>query len=61
MTSETVREGLYVFDPAAIGPHCGMVKLTLYSEKDPEHGDTRTVDPTVVKQIWQDFEPFRAQ
>jgi len=61
MTSETVREGLYVFDPAAIGPHCGTVKLTLYSEKEPERGDTRTVDPAVLKQIWQDFEPFRAQ
>jgi len=61
MTSETVREGLYVFDPAAIGPHCGTVKLTLYSEKDPDHGDTRTVDPAVLKQIWQDFEPLRTQ
>ena len=61
MTSETVHEGLYVFDPGAIGPHCGTVKLMLYSEKEPERGDTRTVDPGVVKQIWQDFEPFRAQ
>jgi len=61
MTNETVHEGLYVFDPAAIGPQCGTVKLTLYSEKDPEHGDTRTVDPAVLKQIWQDFEPLRAR
>ena len=59
MTNETVHEALYVFDPSAIGPNCGTVKLTLYTEKDPEHGDTRTVDPAVLKQIWQDFEPLR--
>ena len=59
MTNETVHEALYVFDPAAIGPQCGTVKLTLYTEKDPEHGDTRTVDPAMLKQIGQDFEPLK--
>jgi hypothetical protein len=56
----TIYEGLYVFDPAALGPQCGTVKLTLYSEKEPEKGDTKVVEPRVVEQIWQDFEPYRS-
>jgi S1-C subfamily serine protease len=58
--SDAIYEGLYVFDPHALGPHCGTVKLVLYSEKEPENGDTRAVDPSVVQQIWQDFAPYRA-
>jgi S1-C subfamily serine protease len=55
-----VYEGLYVFDPAAIGPHCGTVKLTLFSDKAPAKGDVRVVDPKIVQQIWDDFAPYRA-
>jgi S1-C subfamily serine protease len=55
----TIYEGLYVFDPAALGPQCGSVKVVLYSEREPEKGDPRIVDPRVVEQIWQDFEPYR--
>jgi hypothetical protein len=55
----TMYEGLYVFDPAALGPQCGPVKLVLFSEKEPEKGDTRVVDPKVLQQIWQDFAPYR--
>jgi S1-C subfamily serine protease len=58
--SDAIYEGLYVFDPGALGPRCGTVKLVLYSEKEPEKGDTRVVDPSVVQQIWQDFAPYRA-
>lgn len=58
--ADAVYEGLYVFDPAAIGPHCGTVKLTLFSDKAPEKGDTKIIDPAIVQQIWQDFAPFRA-
>jgi S1-C subfamily serine protease len=56
-TSETeaIYEGLYVFDPAALGPQCGAVKLTVYPEKDPDTGDTRVVDPQVLQQITRDF------
>ena len=57
---DAIDEGLYVFDPGALGPHCGTVKLVMYSEKDPEKGDTRVVDPRVLEQIWQDFAPYRA-
>lgn len=59
-TSETeaIYEGLYVFDPAAVGPQCGTVKLTVYSEEEPGTGDTRMVDPNVLQQITQDFAPL---
>ena len=58
--SEAIYEGLYVFAPGALGPQCGSVKLVLYSEKEPEKGDTRVVDAKVLQQIWQDFAPYRA-
>jgi S1-C subfamily serine protease len=58
--SDAIYEGLYVFDPGALGPHCGTVKLVLYSEKEPEKGDTRVVDSGVIQQIWEDFAPYRA-
>ena len=57
---DAIYEGLYVFDPDALGPRCGTVKLVLYSEKEPEKGDTRIVDPKVLEQIWQDFASYRA-
>lgn len=57
--TETIFEGLYVFDPGAFPPTCAGVKLVLYSEKEPEKADPRVVDPKVVQQIWQDFAPLR--
>jgi len=56
--TEAIYEGLYVFDPAAFGPQCGTVKLTVYSEAEPDKGDTRVVDPKVLQQITQDFAPL---
>ena len=53
--TEAVYEGLYVFDPASLGPQCGTVRLTVYSENDPDKGDTRVVDPKVLQQITRDF------
>jgi hypothetical protein len=58
--SDAIYEGLYVFDPGALAPSCGAVKLVLYSEKEPEKGDTQIVDPKVIQQIWQDFAAYRA-
>ncbi|MEP7117669.1 MAG: serine protease [Acidobacteriota bacterium] len=57
--TDAVREGLYVLDPAALGPHCGTVTLTVWSEKSPEQGDPVVIDPVVLQQIWQDFEMYR--
>ena len=58
--SDAIYEGLYVFDLDALGPACGVVRLVLYSAKEPERGDTRVVDPKILQQIWQDFTPYRA-
>jgi hypothetical protein len=58
--SDAMYEGLYVFEPGALTPECGTVKLVLFSEKEPAKGDTRVVEPKVIQQIWQDFEPYRA-
>lgn len=57
--TDTIMEGLYVFDSSALGPDCASVKLTLYSEKDPDKADTRIVDPKLIQQIWSDFAPYR--
>jgi len=58
--TDAIREGLYVFDPQALGPHCRSVTLVLYSEKAPTKSDTRVVDPHMIERIWQDFAPYRA-
>ena len=55
--NDAIVEGLYIFDPATLGPKCGTVKLMLYSQKEPEKADTLTVDPKVLKQFWQDVAP----
>ena len=55
-----VREGLYVFDADAIGPQCGTVTLSLYSEAQPERADTLTPTRAVIDQVWNDFAPYRA-
>ncbi len=55
----TIDEGLYVFDPGALGPHCGTVTLVLHSVTGPEQGDRRVVDRKMLELIWQDFEPYR--
>jgi hypothetical protein len=58
--NDEISEGLYVFDPGALGPQCGTVKFMLFSEKQPDKAETQMVDPKVIEQIWKDFEPYRA-
>jgi hypothetical protein len=58
--SEAIYEGFYAFDPGALGPHCGSVRLELFSEKEPATADKAVVDPAILKQVWQDFEAYRA-
>jgi S1-C subfamily serine protease len=57
--TEAVYEGFYIYDPAALGPQCGAVKLNLYSDKAPDKADPRTIDPKILEQIHQDFAPYR--
>jgi len=54
----TIEEGLYVFEPFALNPECGSVKLVLYSEKEPAKADSRVVEPNVIQQIKDDFAPI---
>jgi hypothetical protein len=54
-----IREGLFVFDAGAIGPQCGTVTLSFYSETQPERADTITVTRTIIDQLWNDFAPYR--
>jgi S1-C subfamily serine protease len=56
--SDAVYEGLYVFEPGALGPPCGSVRLVLYSDTDGK-GDARTVDPAILQRIWNDFAQYR--
>jgi S1-C subfamily serine protease len=59
VATTTTTEGLYVFDPNALGPACDTVKLVLYSEKSPSKGETLVLDDTLLQQAWQDFAPYR--
>jgi S1-C subfamily serine protease len=54
--TDAIYEGLYAFDPAALGPGCSTVTLVLYSEKEPAKADTRVIDPKLLQQIWRDFD-----
>ena len=53
--NDIVSEGLYIFDPDALGPHCSAVRLTVYAENAPDKGDSRIVDQKVLEQITRDF------
>jgi hypothetical protein len=57
---EAIYEGLYVYEADAITPRCKSARIVLYSEKAGQKGDSRSVDPKVLEQIWQDFAPYRA-
>lgn len=53
--TQVISEGLYMFEPSSLGPQCSAVRLTVYSESEPDKGDTRIVDQKVVEQITRDF------
>ena len=53
--TDAIREGFYVFEAGALGPRCTAVKISVYSEKDPQKADTRTVDPKLIEQVAKDF------
>jgi hypothetical protein len=59
--TEAIYEGLYAFDPAALGPRCSSVTLVLYSEKEPDKANTRVVDPATLRQIRLDFDLGRTR
>jgi S1-C subfamily serine protease len=57
--TDSIYEGLYAFDPGALGPHCASVRLVLFTEKEPDKADPKVVDAKVIEQIWQDFASYR--
>jgi serine protease Do len=59
--NNSISEGLYVYDPASVGSQCSKVTLSLFSDKQPDKADTRTVDPRILEQIATDFAPFFAR
>ncbi len=58
--TEGVREGLYVFEPQALGPQCAAATLRLSSEKTPDKEETKTIDRRILQRIWDDFAPYLA-
>ena len=46
--TEAIDEGLYVFDPAAFGPPCGTVRLTVYSKTSP----TKATPASSIRGCW---------
>lgn len=56
---DAIYEGLYVFDPAAFGPPCAAARLVRYSDKEPDKGDSRTIEDGILEPVWQDFAPYR--
>jgi hypothetical protein len=57
--TDAIYEGLYAFAPGALAPSCGTVKLTFYSEKEPEKGDPKVVDAKLIQQLADDFASLR--
>jgi hypothetical protein len=56
----SLDEGLYVYDASAISPQCGVVTITVFSDKPGDKGDARAIDAKIVQQVWDDFAPYRA-
>jgi S1-C subfamily serine protease len=56
--SEVILEGLYVFDPGALGPECGTVTLTVFGD-DAQKGDTRQIDPSIIQALSREFAALR--
>jgi S1-C subfamily serine protease len=50
--------GLYAYPADSISPACGSVRVEVYSEKNPNKADIKTLDAKSVARIAQDFEPY---
>jgi S1-C subfamily serine protease len=45
----SVKEGLYAFDPAVLGANCPGVTVQLYSVKEPNKPEIKTIDPALLR------------
>ena len=58
--NDVTYEGFYTFAADAVAPTCGVVKLVLFSEKEPNKSEVKVLSPKLVQKLWDDFAPYRA-
>jgi len=56
---DTTFQGVYEYQADAVTPSCGNVVLEIFSEKDPNTPESKSVDAATVQRVWNDFDPFR--
>jgi len=56
---DTTFQGVYEYPADALTPACGNVVLEIFSEKDPNTPESKSVDAATVQRVWNDFDPFR--
>jgi S1-C subfamily serine protease len=56
---DTTFQGLYEYPADAVTPACGNVVLEIFSEKDPNTPESKSVDAAAVQRVWNDFDAFR--
>jgi S1-C subfamily serine protease len=55
---DATYEGIYSYPADAITPACGQVKLEIYSEKNPNKAEVKTLDVKTVNRVAEDFAPY---
>jgi S1-C subfamily serine protease len=55
---DSTYKGVYTYNPDAVTPACGEVKLEIYSSKNAEPV-IKVLDEKSVQRIWADFDAFR--
>ena len=56
---DTTFQGVYEYQADAVTPTCGNVVLEIFSEKDPNSPESKSIDAATVQRVWNDFDPFR--
>jgi len=56
---DTTFQGVYEYQADAVTPTCGNVVLEIFSEKDPNSPESKSIDAATVQRVWHDFDPFR--
>ena len=55
---DATYEGLYTYPADAINSSCGKVRLEIYSERNPNKANTKTLSEKTVAKIENDFAPY---
>jgi hypothetical protein len=56
---DTTFQGAYEYLPDSVSPACGNVLLEIYSDKDPNTPESKTVEAATIQRVWSDFDAFR--